>query len=214
MGKDANGAPPTANPVLIAGWDGTNVRRLKLNTDGTIATSEKELATFTALATSTSLANNKSVFSIVNASGSTVTAKISAIYITSVQTAAVTGVAGFFEMHRIVNHSGGTSITAIETLDTTDTLNGSITVRTGSTVTSESANLLWRAQFTTDEWGPATTLDVPGVTHLFSTMFPVWTRKDRDNKPIILHANEGLTVKFATNSTVGSFDVMVVFTQE
>ncbi len=212
---NAVGSPPSANanPLLVAGWDGTNVVRLKLNTDGTLATSEKELATFTALAVNTDIANNKSMFSIVNASGSAVTAKISAIFITNVRTAAVTGVAGTFEMRRIVNHSGGTAITAIETLDTSNTLNGSITVRTGSTVTSESANLLWRTVFSTDEWGPGTA-DVESNDHIFQTMFPVWNRRDRDNKPIVLHANEGLTVKFATNSTAGTFDVMVVFTQE
>lgn len=209
------GSPPVANanPILVAGWDGTNVVRLKLNSDGTIATSEKELATFTALATSTDIANNKSMFSIVNASGSTVTAKISAIFITNVRTTSVTGVVGNFEIRRIVNHSGGTAITAIETLDTANSLNGSITVRTGSAVTSESANLLWRSVFSTDEWGPGTT-DVESNDHIFQTMFPVWNRRDRDNKPIILHANEGLTVKFATNSTAGTFDIMVVFTQE
>lgn len=213
-GKNTIGTPPTQNPVVIGGWDGTNVVRLRLNTDGSVSTSEKELATFTALSTNTTLSNNKSLFSIVNTTGSTVIAKISSIYITSVQLSSITGVAGFFELHRIVTHSAGTAITAIETLDTSDALSSSITVRSGATVGTESANLLWRAQFSSDEWNPSTQLDVSAENHLLTTMFPVWNRKDRDNKPIVLRANEGLTVKFATNSSVGSFDIMVVFTQE
>lgn len=213
-GKNATGTPPTQNPVVVGGWDGTNVVRLRLNADGTISTSEKELATFTAVSSSTAIGNNKSMFSIVNASGSTVTTKISAIYVTSVQTTAVTGVFGTFELRRITNHSAGTTITAIETLDSSDSLNGSVTVRTGSTVTSESANLLWRSIFSTDEMTANATLDNAFAGHIFTTMFPVWNRRDRDNKPIVLRANEGLTVKFATNSTAGTFDIMVVFTQE
>lgn len=34
-GTDADGSPPTQNPVLIAGQDGTNVQSLKTETDGT-----------------------------------------------------------------------------------------------------------------------------------------------------------------------------------
>jgi hypothetical protein len=33
-GTDADGAPPTENPVLAAGWDGTNVETLKTNSAG------------------------------------------------------------------------------------------------------------------------------------------------------------------------------------
>jgi hypothetical protein len=35
-GTDADGAPPTESPVLGAGWDGTNVRRVKTNTSGRV----------------------------------------------------------------------------------------------------------------------------------------------------------------------------------
>lgn len=214
QGAGASGSAVTGNPVLMAGSDGTNARTIKTLTDGTQVTRYKELATFTAVATDTAVSNNKSVLSIVNASGSTVTARISAIYLTSVQTTSVTGVVGNFELRRITNHSVGTAITAIETMNTADSLNSSITVRTGSTVTSESANLLWRSVFSTDEWSVNSAIDTAAMGHLLSTMFPIWKKADNDNKPIILNANEGLTVKFATNSTVGTFDIMVVFTQE
>lgn len=35
-GTDADGAPPTENPVLVAGWDGTNVETLQVILDGTV----------------------------------------------------------------------------------------------------------------------------------------------------------------------------------
>jgi hypothetical protein len=127
---------------------------------------------------------------------------------------AVTGVIGTFELRRITDHSVGTAITAIETMHSDDALNGSITLRTNATVTVESANLLWRSLFTTDEWTPNAAVNTASTNHIFTTMHPIWKRNDNDNKPIILKANEGLTVKFATNSTAGTFDIMVVFTQE
>lgn len=214
IGAAANAAAVTGNPVLVAGSDGTNARTIKTLTDGTSVTRYKELATFTGVATDIAVANNKSLLSIVNASGSTVVSRISAIYVTSVQTTGVTGVAGNFELRRITNHSAGTAITAIEKMDSNDSLNASITVRTGSTVTSESTNLLWRSVFSTDEWSVNNAIDTAAEGHLLSTMFPIWKKADFDNKPIILNANEGLTIKFATNSSVGTFDIMIVFTQE
>lgn len=238
IGPVANGAAVTGNPLLIAGSDGTNARNIRtavdgairidptgttsqpindaggsITIDGTITTIEKEYATFTALATNIDIGNNKSMFSIVNASGSLVVIKISAIYIVNVRTSATTGVTGIFELRRIVNHSGGTQISNIETFDSIDTLNGSITIRTGSTVNSESSNLLWRSVFSTDEWGPGT-IDVESNDHIFQTMFPFLNRQDYSNKLITLRANQGLNIKFATNSTSGTFDIMVVFTQE
>lgn len=214
VGAGASGSAVTGNPVLVSGSDGTNARTIKTLTDGTQVTRYKELATFTGVASDIAIGNNKSMFSIVNASGSTVTTRISGIYIINSQITSVSGVIGVFELRRITNHSVGTAITAIETMNTADSLSSSITIRTNATVTSESTNLLWRTQFSTDELTASANLDSAFSSHIFGTMFPVWQRKDYDNKPITLNANEGLTVKFVTNSTAGTFDILVVFTQE
>lgn len=210
--SNTGSAVPT-QAAMIGGSDGTNLRALRVLTDGTLQTRYKELATFTLLSTATSPGNNKSMLSITNGSGSTVKVRISAIYMVNVQGSAVTGVAGTFELRRCTSHASGTAITTIETMDTGDSLNGSITARTNATITGESSTLLWRSLFSTDEWGPGGA-DVESATHDWQTFYPVWVKKDNDNKPIILNANEGLTVKFATNSSVGSFDIMMVFTQE
>lgn len=211
-GRDAHNSPPTANPVLVAGWDGTNVVRLRINSDGTIATSDRELATFVVIGTNILPANNKSMISILNADATLIT-KIHEIYVVNVRTAAVTGVTGVFELRRITSHSGGTVLTSVS-MDTNDTLDSDITVRTGSTVGGESASLMWRVLFSTDDWGPGT-LDVESNDHIFQTMFSIFSRKtDSGTKPLTLRQNQGLTVKFATNSTAGEFDLMLVFTQE
>lgn len=211
-GKNIVGTPPTQNPVVIGGWDGTNVVRLRLNADGTVTTSDRELATFVVTGTGIASANNKSMISILNADA-TLISKIHEIYVVNVQTSSVTGVTGVFELRRITGHSAGTLLTGVS-MDTADTLDSDITIRTGSTVAGESATLMWRSLFSTDEWGPGTS-DTESTDHIFQTMFPIFSRKtDSGTKPLVLRTNEGLTVKFATNSTTGSFDIMVVFTQE
>jgi hypothetical protein len=217
------GSAPPASATYVAGSVTTNpptyttgqLSGLSLNTSGQLRVESKyrELATFTALSTATAPANNKSMFSIVNASGSAVTLKIQEIYLINVQQTAVGGVTLTFELRRITNHSGGTAITAIETMDSGDALNGSITARTNSTVSGESATLLWRSLWSSDEWSPGNS-DVESNDHEFQTMFPIYSKKTNDSKPITLRANEGLTIKCTTNSTVGSFDIFVVFTQE
>lgn len=212
QGTAAVSAPPVGNPVVIGGWDGTNVVRLKLNADGTVATSTVEAATFTASRTNIAVANNKSMVSIFNTDATLLT-KIHEIYVINVQTSAVTGVTGAFELRRITSHSGGTLLTPVS-MDTADTLDANITVRTGSTVGGESPNLIWRSLFSTDDWGPGT-LDAESNDHIFQTMFPIFSRKSSfGTKPIVLRTNEGLTVKFATNSSAGTFDIFLVFTQE
>ena len=213
QGTAAAGAAPSGNPVQVGGSDGSAMRAIKVLSDGTVVTRYKELATFTALSTATVIGNNKSMLSILNAGGSTVVVRLLSIYVVNTQTTSVTGVAGTFELRRITGHSVGTQITAIEEMDTADTLDASVTVRTGATIAGESATLLWRSLFSTDEWGPGT-LDVEGMDHAFQTMFPIWVRQGPDAKPILLRAGEGLTVKFATNSTAGTFDILLVFTQE
>lgn len=211
-GKDAVGAAPTNNPVVVAGWDGTNVVRLRLNSDGTVATSDKELATFTVAGTSIASANNKSMISVLNADASLII-KIHEIYVINVRTTSATGVVGAFELRRITGHSGGTTLTSVS-MDTSDTLDSDITVRTGATVSGESSTLMWRSLFSTDEWGPGT-FDTESSDHIFQTMFPIFSRKtDSGTKALTLRQNEGLTVKFATNSTTGEFDLFLVLTQE
>lgn len=179
-------------------------------TNGTAFYSLNKENTYSAVGSAIVIGNNKSMLSITNATGSGVVIKIYEIYVVNAQTTAVTGVIGNFELRRIVSHSAGTLVTP-EAMDLSATLNANVTLRTGSTVATESTTLMWVSRFSTDEWG-AGTLDVEANDHSNQPFFPIWSTSDLLS-PIVLRENQGLTVKFATNSTAGSFDILVKFTQ-
>lgn len=176
-----------------------------------IAVSEDSKATFSAYAQGIAIGNNKSMFSLVNASGSTVKIKIHDIKIINIQTTAVTGVIADFRLHRCVNHSAGTAITP-NSFDTADSLNGSVTARTNATITTESAAIIKRALFSTDEWGVGA-IDVESYHYPFQ-LYDSFFKKTDNTKALVLNANEGITIKQVTNSTAGNFDILVLFTQE
>ncbi len=89
-----------------------------------------------------------------------------------------------------------------------NTLDTNITVRTGATIAGESSCLIYRRMSHTEE------VATNSVDYLGNACFPMWGRKDKRSQPITLKLNEGLTVKCATNVSVGSFDVFVIFGQE
>lgn len=205
--------PVGTTGLLAMGADagGTARRVLTDNTGALVTTSggDADQVTFSAIATSIAVASNKSMLSILNADA-TKLVYVYQIYIVNAQTAAATGVIGNFELRRITSHSAGTLITPLP-LETTDVIDADITVRTGGTVGGESASLLNRWLWSTDEFG-AGTADVESADHALQNLFPAFQRTQK-TKPIVLGQNEGLTVKFATASTAGSFDIKILFTQ-
>jgi len=173
--------------------------------------SVKQPPTFSVTATGVATANNKSMFSLHNGSGGAAYIKIHEIWIQNAQTSAVTGVLTNLELRRITGHSVGTDL-SIGRHDTNESPNISITAKTNANVSGEAAVLLDKWIMSNDEWAPGT-LDLEGMAMLLGLHFPVW-RVDEKVKPIVLRDGEGLTIKCATNTTVGSFDITVVFTQE
>jgi hypothetical protein len=214
--QDATDSNDNALVVIKGGTDNTSIGnvsdRLKVDAQITsIASGGDELATFVALAKDVAIGNNKSMFSLVNTSGSTVKVKIRELYLINSQTSAVTGVISDFELHRCVSHSAGTSITP-QSYDTADSLNSSVTARTGATIDTENANILKRWEWSSDEWGVGT-LDQEGNDHNTQANMNLM-RQEKNCKPLTLRANEGFTFKHSINSTAGTFDIMCVFTQE
>lgn len=210
----ANGVAIPANTrgLLAMGSDSGGVaRRLRTDTSGNlqVTTANGDPATFTVLASATAIALNKSMISIVNTSAS-VTAQIYQIFIINSQVTAVTGVVANFELRRITGHSAGTSITPLS-MDLNDTLDAAITARTGSTVAGESASLIMRYQWSSDEWSGGTP-DVESADHAQQLLNPAFGRVP-GTKPLFLRQNQGITIKQTTNSTAGTFDIYVVFTQ-
>ncbi len=170
-----------------------------------------ELATFVVQARDVATGNGKSMLSLVNTTGSTVVIKLRDLKIANVQNTAVTGVVSEFGLYRITSHSAGTSLTPAA-FDTNDSLNGSVTARTGATITGEASTVLLHWDWSNDEWGSGAA-DVESADHALQEVSNL-LRQEKQCKPITLRANQGITIKHVTNSTVGLFDIVLVFTQE
>jgi hypothetical protein len=84
--------------------------------------------------------------------------------------------------------------------------------RTGGTISGEVAALLDLIRMSTDEWGPGTA-DVESAQQAISNYLPARAKRDGLLKPIHARPGQGLHLKFATNSTAGSIDVVFVFTK-
>jgi hypothetical protein len=175
-----------------------------------VSTNAADKATFVVYAQDIAIGNGKSMVSIVNTTGSTVKIKIRSIKLINSQNTAVTGVNAEFDFRKIVGHSAGISLTPLS-FDSTDTLSGSVTARTGATVTSEGA-LYKHAVWSSDEWGVGT-LDTEASDHGLQELLPVYLTPI-NCKPITLNDNEGFHIKQTVNSTAGTFDFELIFTQE
>jgi hypothetical protein len=126
------------------------------------------------------------------------------------QQTAVTGVLADLLLYRISAHSGGTLLTtSVEPMDTNDTLDSNITVRTGATVT-EGTNLIARKLFSTDEIGIGAS-NIEEDQGTFGNFFSLFPMDFKYGKPLTMRSNQGFHVRFATNSTVGSLDFGIVF---
>lgn len=198
--------------VIRGGTDNTKIGNVgdRLKVDANTNPSAAELASFIIQGSEIQIGNNKSMLSIVNTTGSTVKIKIRQIKMVNSKNTSVTGVVANFEFHKFVSHSAGTSLTPIA-FDSADTLSGSVTVRTGATIVSEGA-VITHYEFSTDEWG-AGAIDVESNDHAIQTHGAIYTTP-RFCKPITLNANEGFHIKQVVNSTVGTFDIEMIFTQE
>jgi hypothetical protein len=171
----------------------------------------QEDATFTVIAPAVATANNKSMVSLLNGSGSPVALRLLRAYLINVQTGSVTGVVATFEWRRITGHSAGASLNP-QAHDSSDVLDAAVSTRTGATVAGEDAALLHRALWSTDEWGPGPS-DTESADHVNQTLFPAWEQAGSRGKPLVLRADEGLTIKCVTNTTTGLFDLILVFAQ-
>lgn len=176
-----------------------------------IATTEEEAPTFVAYALGIAIGNNKSMMSIVNAAASGYYLHIREIRIINVQNSAVTGIISDWRLLRCTGHSAGTDVTPAEH-DTAETLQAGTTVKTGATISGEGTAVYRRWQFSTDEWGVGAA-DVESGSHDTQMNRSLFDTAPK-TKTIILREGEGITIKQTVNSTVGTFDIMVVFTQD
>ena len=167
-----------------------------------------ELPTFSVVSPATVVGNNKSMLAIQNTGTSVV--RIREIWVINDRNTAVTGVVGTFEVRRIASFTGGTALTPVS-FDTTDSLPAGITSATGGTVATET-DLLMTGNWSTDEWGTGAS-DTESFDHAIQNTEPFW-KQTPNGKALTIRQNQGLHVKFATNSTAGAFNIRLVFTTE
>jgi len=167
-----------------------------------------ELPTFSVSEFDIAVANNKSMLAIQNTGTSVV--RIREIWIINDRTTATTGVAGEFQVNRISSFTGGTALIPVS-YDTEDILPSGISAATNATVSGE-GSILRRGRWSTDEWGPGTA-DVESFDHALQNIEPFW-KQTPNGKALTIRQNQGLHIKFATNSANGSFTVRMIFTTE
>lgn len=202
------------NSVGIEGaTDGTKIGNTgsSLNVALSGTAPEAEFATFSVLTQAVATANNKSMVSFLNATGTTVKIKLRELKVINTQNTSVSGVVVDLNLYRCTGHSAGTALTPLA-FDTTDTLNVNVTARTGATITGEGTAALVHVDISTDEWGPGGH-DVESNGHTQQSLHPVYVVRPKC-KPITLNSAEGFTLKCITNTTAGSFDIQMIFTQE
>lgn len=208
--QDATDSNDNGLVVIKGATDNTSIGnigdRLKVQTNP----SQQDVnETFEAYAQGIAPAANKSMISILNADASRIV-KIRAIYLTNVQTTAVTGAMLNFNLNRITGHSAGTVLNPLA-YDLSAPIDADITVRTGATVSGESSTIR-RWVWSSDEHGVGT-LDQEGSDYNKMALLPIW-KQEFPCAPLLLRQNQGITLKQTVSSTVGSFDINIIFTQE
>jgi hypothetical protein len=172
---------------------------------------DAQLPTFFFYSGEVNVGNNKSMASIVNGSGSGKIVCIRKISIVNITTSAVTGTVAEFELRRITSHSGGSDITT-EKADTQDSLPSQITNKIGSTVSGLSTSIFMSWHKSTDDWGSGT-LDVEALQTALDNVLPAY-EANGEQKAITLREGEGITIKCATNTTAGLFEILIEYTVE
>jgi hypothetical protein len=119
---------------------------------------------------------------------------------------AVTGVNSLIEVRRVATVSAGTTVTP-EKFDTNNAnLPAQVTVRHNGTV-GDGAVLF--SQVITNDEVPLTGLPIQAYD--LSVFKPL---KQIKSQPFVLRENEGIHVKNITNTTVGSYTMVVIFSVE
>lgn len=175
-----------------------------------------EYPTYSAVAVDVSLGSGKSLLGLFNPVGSGYSIQLREVYIRNSETGGpVTGVVGEFRLYTIRTGSplmlGGTPVTPVAH-DSDDQLPSGLICSTGSTVTGEDAAPVDIMRMSTDEVGPSS-LDQPGAQLTISNYLPARVKRDPSQKPFTLRPAQGIHLKYATASSVGSVDVIFIFTK-
>jgi len=209
VGAAADGAPPSGNPVLIAGQDGTNVQTLKTDTVGRIEVAVTGTQpSFYAVFDRITLATNKYLATLFNTS-STRKVVIQRIWVYNWQSGAVVGANGDSVLWRITARTAGTTVTP-RAEDSNDTLSAGISADTNSTVVTQD-HLIMRIIHSGDETNLANANWVNAP--VFANHALRYERKS-GNRGITLRQNQGISLQWITGDADGTWSIVYEFTDE
>jgi hypothetical protein len=167
--------------------------------------------TYTLSATAVTLAANKSLLAVFNASGSGRIVRVYRIWILNNQFISIAGVIGFLEIRRITAASGGQTFTPNKHVSSSESFPAQVTTGTGMTVTT--SDLFGRVLWVSDEAVASATTTDKDAMQLISPLNVVWDTgyNDSNIEPIVCREGQGVSLQNIT-STVGQADVFMEVT--
>jgi hypothetical protein len=166
------------------------------------------LPTFYAWSGAQPFANGKHFLSIFNVLASGKIVRIKKVYVINMQTAAVTGVLFQMDFRKTTAQAAGSAITAVA-MDSQDAppAQNVVAIAAGATVTN--GPLLFSQILSNEEAAAAHASPTPMIQAGIN-----WIPEGVEVKEITIRPGEGFTVQNVTNTTVGSYAVLIVFTVE
>jgi len=180
-----------------------------------VTQAKSSLATFTVMALNVTPGEGKSLLSLYNPTGSGTKLSLLEYYLKNAQTSPVSGTIidlRLYRFSRANSPAGGAALTAVPH-DTDDLPIAAFDCRTGaSSVATEESTALDRQMMSTDEWTSGA-LDLEGNQQSIANFAPARVRRDPQLKAFVANPGEGLHLKSLTRSSVGSLDIIFVFSQ-
>lgn len=136
--------------------------------------------------------------------------RLHAIQVYNIQGSAVVGINAQFDLTRFTSHSAGTALGPV-TYDTLNALNAGVTARTSATLVGEDVTPLRSYVMNLDDIGAGAAQN-QGIGSLFGQNWQ-WLAIENMQAPTI-RQNQGLSLRCATVTTVGTLNVAFLFTQD
>ncbi len=165
--------------------------------------------TFFVSALAVAPASGKSMISLETTTANIVL-RLHAIQLYNVQSGAVVGVNAQFDLTRFTSHSAGALLT-VTSNDTLNSLSSGATARTGATLVGEVATPL-RSWFVNLDDISAGAAQNQGLGSLFGQNWQFLS--DATMQPPTIRQNQGLSIRCATATVVGTVNVALLFTQD
>lgn len=173
-----------------------------------VSPEKHEPLSVTVIAEAISLANNKSLCSIVNSSDTPI--YIKEVWLTLSDAENFPSDQTHFVMIRITGHTSGTNVPQ-KLHDLSDSVPSNVTAKTGATVSGEDSSPLESTWFASQDllFGGQSSYAV--IEHALGNQMPFWNQTP-GTKAIVLRNGQGLSLKCASNTSGAYFTIRILYT--